>query len=245
MAGRIAKLTERITPGSGERVRSRARDGIPRAPRLAVAVGMSFLLWLYVSAVTDPTIAPPSTVYSSVPVELRQIGADVVPQGNPPSVSVRVLSERGAADEDVVAPKAWVDLTGAGPGNEIRSVRVDVPSGVSLVSVTPPQVRVRLEASVERVMPVRAATQGLTQDREIPVEFSPQQVVVTGGSVSVSRITEVVAVFDFEDLPPGARLEATVQARNAKGAAVTNVSISPAQIVVTRPPTSATPTITP
>ena len=241
MAGRTMKLTERVAPAARARVpRARSRDGIARVPRAAIALGMSLLLWLYVSAISNPAEVPPGTVYSAVPVELRNVDPNLLPVGTPPRVTVRVRSIQGIGSSDDSPPTAYVDLRGVGPGTELAPVRVEAPNNVRIVSVTPPQSRVRLEPAESRTMPVRMAGDGVALNLLGTATLEPRQVRVSGASGVISQVEEVVAVVDALEMEPGTTHTVPVQAVDAAGKPVDAVTITPSEVQLKLPP-AATP----
>ena len=124
-----------------------------------VAIALATLLWL--------TVAGQHVVERilRVPVEFRNIPAQLEVVGNPPdSVEVRLRGSSALLSRlqpgDVVAV---VDLQQARPGSRLFHVQdegVRAPFGVDVAQVLPSTLSIELEKSLHRVVPVKPALEG-------------------------------------------------------------------------------------
>jgi len=133
---------------------------------------------------------------------------------------------------------AWVDLSNVQPGEYDVWVQVKPPDpDVQILTVNPPKVRVRIEARREKSVPVRVNVldaPAFGYDWQTPV-ISPTQVTVFGSAPLVEQV-EVAAVDIYLR---GARntIERTLRVipRNTAGEQVTQVTLSPQEVLVSIP----------
>jgi len=237
--------TDRDTPittrlrGAGE------PTSLSRLPRLAVAVGMSLLLWLYVSSISDPTRPQTSTIHPNVPVTVRNIAQNLLIVGDLPTVEIQIsnIGRTGPASE-AVTPEAFVDLENIGPGNTSVPVRIENLENVGTVIVQPPRVTVRIEEAQRASFRVKtriiaADTQSINP---ADLRLSTDRVTVRGPRRSLNRIVEVRANVDMATLAPDVSQSVTLLATDRAGKEVDGVAIEPAEVSVRMaPPATSTP----
>lgn len=233
--------TEGRTPTASRAPRVR-EAALPQLPRLAVALGMSLLLWLYVASISEPANR---TRYPRIPIEVRNVRESLILSRDPPGVSIEVRPLPGAAlGAAARAPSAYIDLAGRGPGSHLAPVRVEEVDDAEVVNVQPRQVRVQLEPTRSAVLPVRLSptTRGPAAASLARAVVQPAQVTVEGSQGELQRVAQVRADVDPRALEPGAQQTAPLLAVDAAGRAVDAVRLLPSQVVVTLPPAAtATP----
>lgn len=108
---------------------------------------------------------------------------------------------------------------------------------VSILTVEPSEVRVRLEPIKARTMDVRCDVLDVP-----PIGFTyraptvtPSQVIVSGAAILVDRVNEVSADVYLRGAKATFEREITAQARDAQGNVVTGVTISPTVVLVKVP----------
>ncbi|MHB8173873.1 MAG: CdaR family protein [Nitrospirota bacterium] len=150
------------------------------------------ILWLHVS--TRGT----SEVNFMVPLELRDIPDRMAVVGNVPGlVDVRVQTRetflRRLTARDFAA---FISLDGANPGDAVYALtpsNVRAPGSVKVKSVSPSEVRLRLEKLARKTLPIRAELSGrLPQGYHIrKVEANPDSVTVEGPENLVRKLEDV------------------------------------------------------
>jgi YbbR domain-containing protein len=152
----------------------------------------ALILWLHVS--TRGT----SEVNFMVPLELRDIPDQMAVVGNVPGlVDIRVqtretfLQRLTSKDFSV-----YISLAGAKPGEATYNLtpsNVRAPGSVTIESVSPAEVRLRLEKLMQRTLPVRAELTGrpFKGYRLQKVETNPSTVMVEGPESLVRRLEYV------------------------------------------------------
>src|SRR5262249_39699550 len=108
-----------------------------------LALALSYLLW------TTYTAEPASEVGYLVPLEFRNVPADLEISGDLPTlVHVRVRGRSGLLRRIVPADlSVAVDLSGQAPGESsiyLTSAQVSAPFGATVVSITPSELQLRL-----------------------------------------------------------------------------------------------------
>jgi YbbR domain-containing protein len=156
-----------------------------------VALALATLLWLSVAGehIVERIIR--------VPVEFRNIPAELEVVGDPPStVDVRLRGSSAVLSRlepgEVVAV---VDLTTARPGSRIFHIRNDEvrsPFGVEVAQVVPGTLGIELEKSARRVVPVFAPTEGDPAPGFVvgQVTAEPATVEVTGPESRVKKLPQ-------------------------------------------------------
>lgn len=152
----------------------------------------ALILWLHVS--TRGT----SEVNFMVPLELRDIPDEMAVVGYVPGlVDIRVqtretfLQRLTSRDFSV-----FISLAGAKPGDATYTLtpsNVRAPGSVTIESVSPAEVRLRLEMLAQRTLPVRAELSGRPYRgyRVQKVETDPSTVMVEGPESLVRRLEYV------------------------------------------------------
>ncbi len=134
--------------------------------------------------------------------------------------------------------RAWVDLSGLGPGEHTVAVktRIDI-SPVRSIQVDPENLTFTLENLAKRDFPVEITVEG-----ELPLgyqmgtpELEPLEVVVSGPESAVLRVAQVRAALDIGGALETFHRNVTVQAVDQNGDAVENVTLTPKSIRVTQP----------
>lgn len=233
--------TQRDIVSATRTATARETGGLPQVPRLAAALGMSLLLWLYVASIADP---PNRIQYPSVPVEVRNLNQQLVRRGPAPTVSIEMRPIPGANRvTDTAPPSPYVDLAGLGTGFHVVPVRLEDTNNALSVEIQPPQVRVQLVPAMTATLPVQIGSESGTSSRlAADVQISPEQVTITGAEGDVDRVKAVRANVNWQTFVPGTTVSAPIIAVNEEGHQVNAVSISPPRVQVTLPPEA---TVTP
>ena len=217
----------------------REPSGLSRLPRLAVALGMSLLFWLYVSSIGDPAQSRTRTLHPNVPVTVRNINRDLVIVDDLPSVDVQIANAGRNGDErDRVIPEPYVDLQDLGPGNTTVPVRIANLEDTNALVIQPPRITVRLEAMHRSAFPVKTRYIAADTPSFNPAELrlNPDKVIVQGARRNVSRVVEVRANVDLASLSLDAPQSETLSAIDRAGKEIEDVTIDPTEVQVSIPP---------
>lgn len=161
----------------------------------AVSVGLAVLLWFLVSEEER------SEIILSTPLEYRNLprGFEILSDGGL-LTTVNVWVRGTTATIKNLQPRevrAWVDLTGAGPGDrifELSSSNVQVPYDFAVLRISPSQIRLRVEQIVSRRVPVMPQLEGKPPDGYALVGtfVTPPEVEIVGPKSAVDSIKRVI-----------------------------------------------------
>lgn len=156
-----------------------------------LALLSAFVLWLYVAYQNPAT----EQVLPQVPLEYQGLPKDVAVVGIPRAVSIRIQGAR-ALDGDVTYKdvRAYVDLKDARVGNNILNVKVTMPAGSRLVSVSPERVSVQLDVIKEKQVPVQVEFSGAPKAgyTRLSAVLKPDQVLVRGPQEFLEKVEQAV-----------------------------------------------------
>lgn len=219
---------------AGRSTSAREAVHLPQLQRVAVALGMSALLWMYVAAISE---APQRVLYPSLQVGIRNPGQGLVVVSEPPAVSIETSAPRGTRNGEDVEPRPYIDLAGLPAGRHAVPVRVESIPAAEVTSIQPPQASIVLERAESKPVPVRLeAMEGTkTADQLELLDFAPTQVTVKGPADALARVDRAVADIAVEDLAPGSTISVTLVPVNRSGRQVSGVSANPQAVVVTLP----------
>src|SRR5690606_30918169 len=112
----------------------------------------------------------------------------------PESVYVTVEGPRLLLPFQIADVEVTVDLGGLGPGVHTLPVQVKQPTGLSVKSVEPREVRVSLEERAHLRLPVSVSIEGVPPGLSVHVlSVSPSEVDVYGATSAVQRVALVSA----------------------------------------------------
>lgn len=210
-----------------------------------VSLFLALILWLQVAREIPQT----QKAILGVPVQVRDLPADVEPVGIEPAAITVVVRGRGKrfeslGKEDFVA---LVSLADARPGRVVYTIdRVTVPKGVTLVGYTPEQVMVSLETVGEKQLTVRVRVLGRpAQGFSAGNPTASQAEVVARGRESLLKgATAAEVAVNISGVNEPWRGDSPVVVLDAQGTRLRDVKVAPEAIEVTVPisPSSGTRT---
>jgi YbbR domain-containing protein len=169
---------------------------------LLLAIVLALVVWVSAETSRDPN--QENVFARPVPLEVRNLDSSfMIMESVPANVRVTLNAPRSVwtqlnSQEQPI--EAWIDLAGRGPGRHDVPVQINVSlSPVRVVSRTPSEVRVVLEQSVSKELPVSLIIDGtptIGYQAGQP-ESSPASVVVIGPQSIVSRIEEARVSLDI------------------------------------------------
>lgn len=186
-----------------------------------LALFLAVVLWFLATERPQQTIASDQRL---VELEARVANIDEgleVTRG-PGSIEVTLEGSRLLLAFQAAQVRAFVELSGLGPGRHQVPVRVEAPPGVTVRRVLPQEVSVTLEERVRRSVPVRVAVQGLPPEARVRVaSVEPSTMEVFGAASAVERVAYILAQVAYD---AAGSLEVPVVAVAADGTAVEGVA---------------------
>jgi YbbR domain-containing protein len=205
-----------------------------------LAFALALAVW--VSAVTaadpDETRAFPN----SIPIEFVGQDPGLIIKGQVPrqiQLTLRAPSsvwEKLTSEKDAV--HVLVDLSGVGVGTYRLDVQVQIQfRPVRIISFSPEQIDLILEALVTRSLPVQLSLTGTpaigyqTGDAAL----DPAEVILSGAESLVEQVASVGVTLDLTDLRQNVDATLALQALDGQGAPVSGLTLNPDSVQVSLP----------
>ena len=218
--------------------------------RLALALGLAFSLWAFVSFSNNPDRSVP---FNDIPVAVENLSDGLVmvdangsPAGSLPPINVTVTAEdQTFSNVRLSDMRAFVDLRDLGPGDYTVPINV-VPTrtGLSHADLTPSPDRlpIRLEREITRTVPLTVEVSGSvpfsfrnldpkTTSSDLPIS----QVTVKGPAPRVERIAQARTTANIDRLTANYNSPRPVEALDADGQPISGVLIEPPSVDVQVP----------
>ncbi len=209
-------------------------------PTFLLAFVLALAVWAIAVTAADPTV---ERIYPR-PVSVEIIGQSpglmltstvhdqiTLTLSAPQSIWDRLINEN-------IPVRAIVDLSGMGPGNHDLPIQIQVGiSPVRVLSYTPQTLSVTLENLSSKSLPIHLIVRNnpAIGFQAGSAQLSQSTVTVSGPESLVSRVKEVVVTLDINQAHENINRTIAVQAMDANEVAVSGVTITPDQVVVTDP----------
>jgi YbbR domain-containing protein len=206
---------------------------------LILAFILSVVVWI--SAVVT---ADPNQELSYRPVTIEVVGKDPnlllsedIPTQTrltlkaPQSIWLQLNNNQGLV-------KAWIDLSGLGPGEHTVDVKTQVGvSPIRIVRVDPQQVTLNLEPLARREFPIQ-----LTVSGDLPLGYKkgnpsilPETVSVSGSESLVNQVAQARVFLDISGLGESVQKEIPIEVVDENGDPVSGLTITPKVARITQP----------
>ena len=205
-------------------------------------LAFALALTVWVSAVTaadpDETRAFPN----SIPIEFVGQDPGLIIKGQVPrqiQLTLRAPSsvwEKLTSEKDAV--HALVDLSGVGAGTYRLDVQVQIQvRPVRIISFSPEQIDLILEALVTRSLPVQLSLTGTPAIgyQAGDAALDPAEVIVSGAESLVEQVASVAVTLDLTDLRQNVDATLALQALDGQGAPVSGLTLNPDSVQVSLP----------
>ncbi len=201
-----------------------------------LALFMAIALWLFVMGDNITRTTPARKEIQGVPLHVENLENGLVITDMPSSVSV-ILEGLPAAFEGLTVDEleANVDLAEKGPGTHQLRVRGKPPRGLSLITFSPQQVNITLEALASGEFQVAVDFYGEPAQGWTRKTFSvePEYVRAEAPRSTFELIDQVVLHIDQSGLSGQTRRRAIPVAVDSQGEELPGVTLIPEEITVT------------
>jgi YbbR domain-containing protein len=217
--------------------------------QLLIAFVLSLTLWVFVTVTTNPDV---QATYNNIPVDVQGMspGLVIVDQNGLPrttdgeltTVSAVIETDRNTLSELSQSDlQATVNVAGLNPGAHTVPVEVEPErDNVRILSITPPELFVRLEEIVTQTVPLTVELRGnlpFSYERdqpEISVNGQPVQdeVMVSGPRSQVERVDIAATTINLDQLRATYSSTLPLEARDPNGDQVSGVTLMPPEINV-------------
>jgi len=171
------------------------RDGKNITPKI-LAIILAIVLWLYVMNEQNPPIESSFTI----PLEVRNVAANLVIGDVPAAIRVKVRGPRsivaGVLSQDL---RAYIDVKGLTEGQHNVKVGAGLPSSLKLVEVSPDIVPLKIDTTISRQVPVEVRLSGAPAPNAVVGKAVANygQVTIEGPKNIVDAVEKVVAGVDL------------------------------------------------
>lgn len=208
-------------------------------PLLITAIILAIAVWVMAVTSSDPSV---ERVYpTAVPVEIVGQRSDLVITSEvPENISLILRAPTSiwtSLTSQKVLVRAIMDLSGLGEGEHTVPVQIQIGiRPVEIRSYAPRSASVQLQTLETRTFDIRVINQGSVAVgfQSNPVEMSETSVLVSGAKSFVGMVSEVRAVVKLTDAKTDINQTITLQAVDANGSVVKDVSLSPDKITITQ-----------
>jgi len=192
---------------------------------------LAFSLWVYVAS--QETAYQRRTL--SVPLRVVDLPPGMLCVERTEKVTVTLAGPRGEVSKLMGGKlEAQVSALGLPPGRHLLRVKVSLPPGLKLVSLSPRRARVVLERVMRKEMVVRVAFVGLPPEGErvAGMEVRPPLVRVEGPASKVSRARMAVVLLEAPFGSSKVEVRAPVRVLDEWGLPLFGLSVSPPTAMV-------------
>jgi YbbR domain-containing protein len=207
---------------------------------LLLAFGLALVVWVSAVVAEDPN--QQQDLVRLVPIQVEGQDTGLLIMGNIPTHTQLTLNAPRTVwnelNEDPTTTRAWIDLSGLGPGEHTVEVHAQVrPSPVQKVRNDPATIHLVLEPLISETMRVTLVVEGtpaLGYQAGSP-SYKPTEISVSGAESLVSRVVEVRAVVDITNASHTITSSLPLRAVDENGEAIEGVTLIPDTISVEEP----------
>lgn len=194
----------------------------------------ALLIWGFVIISQNPQA---DTLFT-VPLETRNLSSELALLDTTNQVQVRVHgSSSDLSKLNSSSISAYIDLSGVNEGSTALEVKVSLPKGIQLVSVTPETVDVTLEAISTGSFPLEIETSGTPAAGYTLLDAvpTPGEVTISGAREYLERVNKVLVRADVSGLDSNFNKSLAVQVFDAGGSNITDhLTVAPsfAEVII-------------
>lgn len=216
------------------------RGFVRSIPTLILSFFLAVAVWISAVNAVDPVVQR----LLSRPVSIERIGQNanlVILTEIPNQATVTISAPQSVWDRitnDRTSVRAWVELSGLGPGTHTIPVNVNsLAQPAKVVSKSPQTVTITLEELVTREIPVRLVRRGepAVGFQADSATLNQDTVVISGPGSLVDSVNEARVTLDISQTNDSITRSIDVLALNASEVVVEGVTITPAQVTVDQP----------
>ena len=120
-----------------------------------IAIVLAIIFWLWINSQPDAALSSRNNM--NVPLDIRNQPANLVIVSSISPITVRINNTQGVSVSDLYA---YVDLTGAEPGQHSFEVKMNTPQGVTIENISPKTVILNLDLVKDKIVPVTVTVTG-------------------------------------------------------------------------------------
>lgn len=196
-----------------------------------IALVIAFCMWVYVMTEQDPPI---ENSYD-VPLTVSNSQYELIPIYDKKIIHITTRAPRSNfVKYDANAFRVYANLEGLGAGEHQITPQVAMPSGFELVDTNPQVIKVKLDPSIERQMPIEILTTGAVGSNSAVKEIRKSMDVITlvGPKSFVEQVTKVYGTINFSGNSASFELQIPMRSIDAEEKVVPFVRVVPSVITV-------------
>jgi len=161
-------------------------------PYRIVSLLLAISAWAWVTTIQNPV----REALYEIPLESRDLSADLMVENKPATVNIRVQARDSILNNFTSRDYlAYVSLKDAEIGSNVVPVQASLPFGVEIVNINPSIVSIKIDQTTQIQMPVRPAISGEIPSNYMALEptVSPTEVLISGPKSILDKVADVVA----------------------------------------------------
>lgn len=205
---------------------------------LVLALLLAFVVW--VSAVFSADPNEECTAPSAIPLEVRDLGANLLFGDLPETITMRLFAPHSVCQQmadNALSVLAYISLADLEPGSYNLPVTYEISerySPVRVLGYAPEQVSVTLEAFSSRTLPITLSiigepAPGYTEGLAI---LSDSRVVISGTKTVVDQVARAMVSLDIGNAEDEINVTRVVQLLDEDGKPVSGLEVSPSVVTV-------------
>ncbi|MBU1109006.1 MAG: hypothetical protein KKB51_20170 [Candidatus Riflebacteria bacterium] len=192
---------------------------------LSILLGV--FAWIYVNLVIPPEIRRNLTAeveYRNIPEMVK-----ISPQKHTVQVQIEGTRRDFILSNSSGRVQVNVDLYNVRPGQAQLPVRVTAAPGLSVVSVSPPQVHIEVIPLVQKKFDIKVEVQGIPAEGYLADEprYTPEQVTLVGPERLISRVTSCVVEVNLDQIKNSISEQRAIKVLLEPGVSNENISVTP------------------
>ncbi len=216
------------------------RGFVKSIPTLILSITLAIAVWISAVTAKDPI---QERLYPR-PVTIERTGQDpslIISSGVPGQVSVTLSAPGTIWDQMLSASsplRAWIDLSGLGPGTHTLEVKVEPQiKPARVTNQSPNTVTITLEKLVSREFAIMLARRGdpaIGFQADAP-SLSQETVTISGPASLVERVQTVRIEIDLSQVSENITRQMEVQVLDASDNPVEGITVTPSTVFVNQP----------
>ena len=192
------------------------------------SLALAIVGWGYLRYATNPVIAARFTQQLSVPVTVLNAGPDEIVRFTDRQAVVTITPKRGDAPVKPEEIRAVLDVAHRTPGIYNVPIQLVAPN-VAVQSLSPASVTLTIERIEQRTVPIVVHYVSASQPNVVVgnLTLTPKEATMRGPASSIAQVTAVRVDVQLSGSASGLDVMERPAAVNARGDAVTDVSVVP------------------
>ncbi len=209
---------------------------------LLMAFILALIVWVSAKISEDPN--QEDILQRQIPIEKIGLNPELLIMGSFPTNIRLTIDAPGSVWRELRnnenSVRAWVDLSGLGPGDYVRPVQVQFDPtlrSARVVAKEPDQVQIRLEKLVTQTYSITLDVNGTPAlGYEVGTTvITPTQVTVSGAESLVNQVKEINASLNIAGASQTINTSLPLRALDADGRTVAGVSVIPEALSIKQP----------